>query len=175
MKDTILTVVAILGIFVAFPVLILWLRDRLFHRPMTKEQMAEYSRRVRERLTNPDFSALEKHFGCSLPNPLKKLYGDSEELDRGDFYVVPPDVPNATDGAYVGFYNPADAESLKYTFHDGDAYFAFADDGCGNAYIINPREADPPVLFHNHETVEIEPVAPSLSEFMKWDRREPQK
>lgn len=174
MKDAIYTVLAILGIFVILPLLILWLRDKLFHRPMTEEQMDEYSRRFRKRLANPDFGVLEQHFGCGLPLPLKQLYANSDELSRGDFEVVPPDGRNSTDPTYVAFYNPADAESLKYTFHDGDIYFAFADDGCGNAYIIDPRETDPPVLFHDHETGEIEPVAPSLSQFMKWERREPE-
>jgi len=173
MKDAILLILAIIGIYVVLPVLILWLRDKIFDRPMTKEQMDEYSRRFRERLANPDFSALEEHFGHALPLPLKSLYANSEELNRdGDFEVVPPAGADATDPSYVAFYNPADAESLEHNFHDADAYFAFADDGCGNAYIIDPRETDPPVMFHDHETGEIEPVAPSLSGFLSWERRE---
>jgi hypothetical protein len=173
MKDAIYTALSILAIFVALPFLILWLRDKLFDRPMTKEQMDEYSCRFRERLANSDLGVLERHFGCHLPVELKQLYANSDELARDDFEVIPPHGRKSTDPVYVAFYNPADDESLKYTFHDADTYFAFADDGCGNAYIIDPREADPPVLFHDHETGEIKPVAPTLSEFMKWERRKP--
>ena len=174
MKDVIFTVLAIVGIFIALPILIVWLRDKVVDRPTTKEQRDEYSRRFRERLANPDFGALEQHYGCTLPIPLKQLYTNSEELSRGEFEVVPPHGRTPDDAPYVAFYNPADAESLTHTFHDGDAYFAFADDGCGNTYLIDPRGTDPPVLFHDHETGEIEAVAPSLSEFMKWERRDPE-
>ena len=173
MEDAILTVIAILGIFVALPILILWLRDKVFNRPITKEQVDEYSRRFQKRLANPDFAVLEQHFGCELPAPLRQLYANSDELARNDFEIVPPEGQNLTGPAYVAFYNPADAESLKHTFHDAGTYFAFADDGFGNAYLIDPRKPDPPVLFHDHETGAIEPVAPALSAFVKWERREP--
>jgi len=41
MKDAIITVIAILGIFIGLPVLILWLRDKIFDRPMTREEAEE--------------------------------------------------------------------------------------------------------------------------------------
>ncbi len=42
----------------------------------------------RARLHHPDFPSLEKHFGCKVPESLKRLYGDHVELERGNFTLI---------------------------------------------------------------------------------------
>jgi hypothetical protein len=140
---------------------------------MSKEKMDEDSRRFLARLANPDLALLERHFSHALPETLTRLYGNKEELANCEFEVVPPDGGTQAEPWHVAFYEPADAESLRHTFHDPGKYFAFANDGFGNVYMVDPREADPPVLFHDHEAGTTEPVAPSISEFMNWPRRKP--
>ncbi|WP_013627115.1 SMI1/KNR4 family protein [Rubinisphaera brasiliensis] len=156
---------------IALPVAIICLFFGLLTR--ARQRSADYSRRFLQRLANPDFAFVERHFGCALPDRLKQLYADTEELNRSGFEIVPPKEQDDTEPVYVAFYEPADEESLKYRFHDGDTYFAFANDGCGNDYMIDPHEPDPPVLYHDHETGEVTPVAARFSEFMSWERREP--
>ena len=67
---------------------------------------------------------------------------------------------------YLAFYEPADAQSLAESWEGCEPYFLFANDGCGNDYMIKPGVSDPEVLFHDHETGEIVQVAPSLSLFL---------
>jgi hypothetical protein len=43
-------------------------------------------------------------------------------------------------------------------------------EGCGNEYLIDPREDNPPVLFHDHETGELSRLCDRFSEFKDWPR-----
>ena len=111
--ETAKAVVAILLILVALPVLILWLNDRISGRSPSKKKLEEYSRLFKERLIDPDFLAAEKHFGCALPVAIRDLYGDKNELLRGDFELENPrkggDEP---DTWYVAFYSPLDNQAI---------------------------------------------------------------
>src|SRR5262249_17353247 len=86
MSENIKTVVVIVGILIGLPVALLFARD-WFTRPSNKK-MEEYSRQFVERVQNPDFAAVEKHFGCPLPECVQALYANREELMRGDFEVA---------------------------------------------------------------------------------------
>jgi hypothetical protein len=72
----------------------------------------------------------------------------------------------------VAYYQPADAETVRESWPGLEKYFAFANDGCGNEYLIKPGDDDPPVLFHDHETGELTRVSDHFSEFMQWPRLE---
>ena len=168
MKDAILIIIALVGIFLLLPFLILWIRDKVLNRPLTPEEIKAEAYRYEKRLLSPDLEALEKHFDCTLPYPLRKLYGTSNELALVDIEIFPPD---GSAPIYICFYKPADADNLHSTWPGCEKYFAFADDGLGNELLVDPRLDDPPVLCHDHETDEIETVAASMSEFMKWKRQ----
>ena len=168
MKDAIFFVAALLGLFIVLPFLILWARDRFVCRRLSPAETEAQSRRFEDRLRSPDLNAVENHFGHALPAPLRALYGDPQELTRSDFEMLPPD-----DSApvYICFYNPADAADLDCAWPGCEGYFAFADDGAGNELLVDPRQEDPPVLRHDHETGELRTVAATLSAFMNWKRR----
>lgn len=171
MIDNVIAVVVIIGIGVvtlAVSIALLLLRDRLIQP--AREELAEYSRQFTERLQNPDLPAVEEFFGNPLPPSVQLLYADREELSRHDFEVsAAPDADSARRW-YVAFYQPADRESARETWPGLEQYFAFANDGCGNEYLIDPREDNPPVLFHDHETGELSRVCDHFSEFMEWPR-----
>lgn len=171
MKDELFSIAACVGIYIMIPTALLLLRDWGSRRLMTAKKMEEYSRQHLNRLANPDLPCLERHYSSVLPCPLKELYSNAEDIYRTNFEAIPPDEMNAEDPPFVASYNPADSESLKYNFHDNNVYFAFADDGCSNAFIIDPRKEDPPVLFHDHDTGKIRTICPSMSDFMAWERR----
>lgn len=168
MKDTILTIVVILGIFIALPMLILWLRDKLFYPKLSPEEIELHKRKFEERLRSPNLDALQAHFSHALPAALRELYGNLDLLMQSDIEVLPPD---GSEPVYICFFNPADAANLHSPWPGCEKYFAFADDGAGNELLVDPRLNDPPVLWHDHETGEIKAVAPSMSEFMRWKRQ----
>jgi hypothetical protein len=169
--ETFKTVVGILVLFLGLPLLIVWLNDRLFHRTLSKAEWEEYSERFRERLLKPDFAALEAHFDCAMPKELKDLYADKKEILRGGFEVL-TDKSGAPEHSWpVAFYLPADLESLRDVWPDCKELFAFADDGCGNGYLIDPRKPDLEVLFHDHEDSQITRVGLNLAGFISAPRR----
>jgi hypothetical protein len=170
MSDTIITIVVIAGIFVGLPVGILIVKDWL-QRP-SPEKLAEHTRRFTERLLHPDLPAIEKHFGGPLPRTIHDLYANTAELQRGDFEVAATATADEEDRWFIAFYQPADAESLRESWPGTESLFAFASDGAGNEYVIDPRGSDPSVRFHDHETGEFTPVCDRLSTFMNWPRLE---
>jgi hypothetical protein len=63
-----------------------------------------------------------------------------------------------------------DAEQLQGVWPGREKLLEIADDGTGNAFMVDPAGDDPPVLFHDHETGKVEEVSGSLTEFLKWPR-----
>jgi hypothetical protein len=164
----ILTVIAIL---LGLPLLIVWLNDKIFHRGLSKKEQEEYSRRFEERLLNPDFAAVEALLGCALPEELKKLYANKDEIMRGNFDVQLKPTGDTNGVWSVGFYEPADKEAVAGEWPDRKQYFNFANDGCGNAYLIDPRVSKSEVLFHDHETGEFTRLGVNLDEFLSAPRK----
>jgi hypothetical protein len=149
----------------------LWLMDKVTRRNPTKAEIEEQARRFEERLLTPDFAAVEAHFKTALPEQLKRLFSNKEEILRGDFEVEVAATKNECGPWFIAFYEPADAESVREGWPGCEPYFTFANDGCGNDYLIKPGGADPEVLFHDHETGEMVQVAPSLSVFLASPKR----
>lgn len=168
MNDFAIAVILVFGLLIGLPVAMLCVRDWVT-RP-SKQQIDKAHTRFNERLRNPDLPAVEKHFGHPLPECLRSFYEDRQELLRGDFETAAIPNPAADDRWYVSFYQPADAESVESAWPGTEKYFAFANDGGGNDYLIDPKEQDPAVLFHDHETGDIQLVCEHFTEFMKWPR-----
>ena len=168
MSDFIIMPVVGLILLVGVAAALLWLRDWVT-RP-TRKEMAEFSRQCTERLLNPDLAAVERHFGHPLPTSLRALYGNREDLLRGEFETAAGPEVSPEQRWYVAFYQPADAASAADVWPGLESFFAFADDGAGNGYLVDPREEDPAVWFHDHETGERTRVCDHLSQFLTWPR-----
>lgn len=54
--------------------------------------------------------------------------------------------------------------SPEWDFEEIDYFFAFAGDGCGNYYLIDPDEEDSPIYFLSHDPVSFEDIGMSFSE-----------
>jgi hypothetical protein len=148
--------------------LILWGWERLTMPPLSPQKLAEMSRRRRERLLHPDWAAFAKHYGRPPPPLLKALYETPEDILRGGFEVQSP----RGDEYYIAWYEPADAENWNGPgdLPGQEKYFVFANDGFGNHYTVDPAQDDPPVVFFDHDTGEINEVCGALSEFLRWLR-----
>jgi hypothetical protein len=170
MNTTIILVVVLLGIFIGLPVALLLARDSLT-RP-SKKKIEAYSREFIQRLQHPDYAAVAKYFGRPLPECVRTLYANKEELMLSNFAVAASAAVPEEDRWYVSDYQPADGPSVQDAWPGLEKYFAFADDGAGNGYLIDPAESDPPVLFHDHETGELSRVSDRFTEFMRWPRFE---
>ena len=171
--DTFLIVVAgaaFYGGITLLAALFLWLVDRWTCPRLTPEQAEEWNRQFNERLRNPNFAVVEEHFDHALPRAVKSLYQDRDEITRCDIDVAPAADADVDDRWYIAYYEPLDEQSWQHTFFDSRKYLAIANDGCGNTYIVDPRQADPEVLFHDHDDGEVSHICERLSEFLAWPR-----
>jgi hypothetical protein len=156
----------LLSIAVAF----LKLNDWLFHRPRRKTNAI--SEAHEERLKNPDFEALERHFGHSFPPAIKALYANHAEILKEEFDIVSGEPGKKSRTWHIAFFEPADIGLVIEGQLGVKDVFEFANDGCGNGFTIDPRLDNPPVQFFDHETGERETVSGSFTEFIKMPRKE---
>jgi hypothetical protein len=64
-------------------------------------------------------------------------------------------------------FEPVDAEHLNGVVWPGtEGYYAFANNGAGDKYLIDPRQSDPDVIYYEHETGKTRPVGATLSRFI---------
>jgi len=132
-----------------------------------ESDLKEYSARFNQRQVQPDFAAFRSRFGCDVPLVLHSLQSDPVRMREGDFDVH---LPSSPDPHYVAWFEPMDDEHMSFVWPGTEGFYPFANDGCGNAYLVNPRDADSEVSFYDHETGEREPLAVRLSEFLSAKR-----
>ena len=161
-------IVCILTLIVA--VSFLSIIDRIRYKLPSPKELAKIQQELKERLLNPEFKEIETHFGHSFPSDLKALYKDKTEILRMDFSVAQNEGMKGKDRFYVCSFDPADMQNVGNTYLACEKYFCFANDGCGNSYMIDPKLVDPPVKFHDLEEGKIETICPSLSEFLSWPK-----
>lgn len=179
MKDTILSILFLLGLFVVLPVFILWLRDKIFHSSAkrTPEQIQARMHAYRERLVNPQQALVEAEMGALLPQRLIAMYADRELVLSEDLNICPPGKDPKKSSEWIDNFLPLDSEGQKYTCDlellANAKGFCFAGDGCGNFYWVpasETRQPDAPVFFACHDPWGNEKVADSLGEFLSWPR-----
>jgi hypothetical protein len=126
------------------------------------------SQRFRERQRTPDFELFRRHFECEPPQALRALLGDPPLFTgTGDAFDVVLPGPGGDTRWFVAWVEPVDAEHLNGVVWPGTAgYYAFANNGTGDKYLIDPRERDPSVLYYEHETAKTRPVGATLSQFI---------
>ena len=159
--------VILLGIVavLAIAVITCWFWDRVTlgrDRPWSQE---EYNRR----LLNPDFAALERHFECTIPAAIRKLYEDSELILRRGFLIRSPHTPEGMEEFDIAFFVPADVEGAKSWWAAEDRKFIFADTGFGDPYYVELSLTQPnplPIYVLYHDGGDTFKVADSLEEFI---------
>jgi hypothetical protein len=118
--------------------------------------------RFKERQRTPDFELFRRRFDCEPPRSLRALLEDF----RDEFDVVLTG-PGGDTRWFVAWVEPVDAEHLNGVVWPGtEGFYAFANDGAGDMYLIDPRERDPDVIYYEHETAKTRPVGATLSQFI---------
>jgi hypothetical protein len=179
MRDWLLAIFSLFCLFIALPVLLLWLRDRVrdWRRRKTPAQVQAHASAYRNRLLNPNQNSIETKMGGLLPDSLLALYADHALVLAGGFEIRSPHLGPKQFGDWIQEFLPLDIESQQYTWDLQEAGwgkgFCFAADGMGNFYwvpVTAARQPDSPVFFACHDPWGNEKVADSLEEFLSWPR-----
>lgn len=143
-----------------------WIR-----RGSRKKKPAAATNLFEQRLKNPKFEELEKHFRRPFPQGIKALYSNPDEIQKENFQVIAESADGKETIWSIAYYQPADLENVRDASSKTNEVFEFANDGSGNGYTIDPLLDDPPVMFDDHETGEWDKVADTFAKFMAMPRR----
>jgi hypothetical protein len=157
--QSLLFVLAVVVVVVVLP--LTWLRRNRRARRMKEEQQAA---EFEHRLLHPDYAAFRSHYGCEAPLPLRRLYEDRGSVLDSNFNLL---LPSSRSRYSVAWFEPMEDKEWP----DMEGFYAFANDGCGNQYLVDPQEADPEVVFLDHETGKRESLGVRLSQFLTAERK----
>ncbi len=160
-----------LAFFVAILVIYIggnWLLAR-FRKP--KPPSEESIQNYRERLLNPRWNELQEHFGQTLPEPLKNLYGQTALITRRDVVFR----ESAGKEWHVAEFYPADKDTIDQIWPDlkKSKIFPLAFDSFGDCFYIDLASKESnrcPVMYYHHDGSDVELVSESLEEFLGWNR-----
>ncbi len=179
--DLLITIVAIVALFVGLPVLVLLTRDhfdgvRSRRWAVANPEKVPGTPEYIARLTTPDFEAVEKRVNRRLPSALRDLYLHSGIIGEADLYLIPPGASDFDEAWEISAFCPVD-ECLA-DFDRGRSGLRFDDviiaiDGSGGLYYVPLAEVDDekcPVAHFHHDGGDKSRVAESLDEFVTWRR-----
>ena len=165
MKETVESIAFIVAVLVLVVVLPLFTLRKL--RLKRNAQLAAADERYMKRLLTPDINEFMGHFGCPPPAPLRRLYENPDNILDGGFEMRIASFRNPFE---IAEFLCMDRETISIELPGAEPHFAFATDGCGNFYTVDPRETDPTVYFHDHEMGQPESLKLSLSQFLATKR-----
>ena len=169
MKETVESVFFVIVVLVFIVVLpLMWLRRlRITRNKKLAADSAIAEELYKQSLRQPDYAAFAAHYGCQPPPPLQQLYENADSNLEGDFELYLPSFPKPF---FIAYFMGIGNENMSIVRPGTEGFFPFANDGCGNRYIVNPREADPIVYLYDHEIHKRESLDVTLSKFLAAKR-----
>ena len=162
-------------VFLVLPVVILTIRDKIWHRSKrATSSEREVARKVWiERLRQARFDEVEKICGGLLPERLKLAYQQEEVILSEDVELNTPLANVEKHFYYVAAFVPLDADGQQGTaaLSEFGRGCCFAGDGMGNFYWVpvgDTPQKDAPVYFACHDPYGNEKLATSVDEFLSW-------
>lgn len=130
-----------------------------------KKQQERIAKEIKEELSNPDYTVIEKIFRKPASSSLKKLYQNqsivqSEYLNKVNPYHKGEEIS-------ITIFNPLNEKVIKGQWCQTGKHFAFGNDGSGSEWVIDPTEEDPVIFYFEHESNELISTNLTLNEFIE--------
>lgn len=158
----------VIGLLALIGVPALWL---IFRSGPDTAANREASRAFAHKLRNPELAALEAEIGAPLSAAVARLYRDHALLLGDGWFIAIANAGQHSDECHIAYFQPAAPDSLRDLGEGGACWLAFANDGSGDEYLVDLREADPAVLYLQHETGRTFELAATLAQFLELPRR----
>lgn len=149
-----------------------WLWDRVTlgpQKPWSLDDQQDYDRR----LLNPDFRAVERRLGCSIPPEIRELYADTELMLKKDFLIRPTGASETLEEFDIACFVPVDVESVESWWPAEDRKFIIVHTAGGDPYFVELSliQPDPlPVFVTYHDGGDTLKVSDSLAQFVQFCR-----
>ena len=156
MADTVITILALVLLFIGLPVLIL----RIIDRKRKASQVAGLEAYERRILT-PDWPCVERHLRRPAPQALRDLYGDRRLITQRDLVY--------DDDRVISTFEPLDQQAMADTRQWlGFEAIAIATTDFGDMVYLRPgaAEVDAVYLAH-HDGGDIEILAESVAQMLE--------
>ncbi len=121
-----------------------------------------------ERLHNPNFEIVERHFAHPVPEALRRHHANHQKVDQCDFNIM---VGAELNPWFIGGFTPIDENSVQF-FEGFERFLDIADDGSEGLYFVDPTQADPEVFYFELDDYELTSCGCTLSEFLTSPRRD---
>jgi hypothetical protein len=172
MTETMTSVLALILLFIALPVLILRIVDRRRHRQRVREHppASDIAERqaYEQRILNPDWACVERHLMRAAPQALRALYADPELISRRDLRYA--------DDRVISTFEPLDEQAVLATRRWlGFEALAIATTEFDDVIYLRPGENNiDTVYLTHHDGGDTEVFAESVTEmFAALRRRNP--
>lgn len=98
-----------------------------------------------ERLLDPQWDALERHFGVPMPKSLKDFYADLTRIQQSNFRLQTKEKVEGNYFIAVLSFTPMDKGAIR-EFDNESNLLCVATDGMEGEYLIDPTECDPEIV-----------------------------
>jgi hypothetical protein len=127
------------------------------------------------RLLTPQWDVVAGHLKRPVPEVVRSLYANKDLITSFDLLVLPPGVGEDRNAGWnVNEFVPADLQSIVMTMETIPyGTLCFATNEYGDPYYVQvgaAEDGDGPVYVRYHDGGDTELVAPSLKEFLSWNR-----
>jgi len=151
-------------------------RIRQWRETRSREQ-EESRRKAQEEfeanLLSPQFDEIERAFGKPISQSLRSLYENQEEIRKAYVTKIVPGVPEDR-WIFISCYWPLDRAQAEGGWNPDGIHFAFAGDGSGSEWVVDPTEDAAEIKYLEHETCDLKPTGVKMCEFLSLEEGDPE-
>lgn len=141
-----------------------WLKARAERKVAEEEARRQETERFEAELLAPQFSVIAEVYGNPISNSLRALYEDIIEL-RKSYVEKKIDGKPQDQWIFVSCYFPLNRKQAEGQRLQDKKHFAFAGDGSGSEWVVDPTDNHGQIFLFEHETEELKPTGVTMAQF----------
>ncbi len=141
-----------------------WLRARGERKQKEEDARRESAARLEAELLNPQFGVIEDVYGKPISKSLRALYENTGELRKSYIEKVINGKP-ADQWIFISCYWPLNRAHVDGQWLQDGKHYAFAGDGSGSEWVVDPTDDEGEIWFFEHETQELKPTGVTMAQF----------
>ena len=131
-----------------------------------RREIEERQAGIERKLQNPEFGEIERVFGRPISRALRALYENQEEIRRSHVTRIVPGRPKEQWHIYICDYFPLDRQQAEGGWNPDGVHFAFAGDGSGSEWVVDPTKENAEIKYLEHESNELKPTGVRFCDFL---------
>jgi hypothetical protein len=150
---------------------------RIFKHLAERKQVAEAAKKAAEEtrkqeqeqfyaeLISPQYDVIQEVYGKPISPSLRALYANATEIRRSYVEKIIEGRPE-DQWIFISCYWPLNMKHVKEQLQQDGIHFAFAGDGSGGQWVVDPTDDHGIISYHEHETGELKSTGVPMVEFL---------